>query len=580
MAVKLDSKHVPDFTLRVGSELGDFVLQFRLMEGTPLYKRPWFYIAGWLAFLLVIYFWQIFRMGGLQVNQVRIFFDLFCIFPILLGLWMIFFAQFVLPVHTTSDRWKIVGRLVARLIGSKGPAIFIHNGIQKLGEGEEKRRGAGVLWLDTASAAVTRTAVKFKQVLGPGVHFIDSGEYIAGTIDLHNQTQSLGPREVDKPFDGKTDNQTEEEYFQIQDRRKQVSALTRDGIEIVPNISIMFRVNTGFPGEGQPGSRFGYRTGTAPIDKKNEEEDKQAIRKAILGEGINPNFKPESPRHRMAWNQLPALLAADLWREYAAKFTADQLFDAKQEVPPPPPAPPQLTEEEIDELSRPVQLGEGGDIMQFTTARVLRRVNLWMAGATIRLEGKNGTKNQGRSNGSKSESADGQDKPQMKTAFQVINEMVTARLKQPFVDYLDDTGKRDTGHDPIPSPEYELLRKRGLIVLSAGVSNPRFSPVIEEKVIGQWEANWLGNARKERDQIDRRRSLVETAGLEDALLQYAESMSRALVRENPQDLKAAFKTLLNRTRSLIIRSDQLRRKMSTEQEELDNIIRWIEVNGS
>jgi hypothetical protein len=30
---------------------------------------------------------------------------------------------------------------------------------------------------------------------------------------------------------------------------------------------------------------------------------------------------------------------------------------------------------------------------------------------------------------------------------------------------------------------------------------------------------------------------------------------------------------------MIIRSDQLRRKMSTEQAELDNIIRWIEVNG-
>ena len=168
----------------------------------------------------------------------------------------------------------------------------------------------------------------------------------------------------------------------------------------------------------------------------------------------------------------------------------------------------------------------------------------------------------------------------MKTAFQVINEMVTARLKQPFVDYLDDTGKRDKDRDPIPSPEYDLLQKRGLIVLSAGVSNPRFNPVIEEKVIGQWEANWLGNAKKEKDQIDRRRSLVETAGLEEALLQHAESLSQALVRENPQDLKAAFKTLLNRTRSLIIRSDRLRRKMSTEQEELDNIIRWIEVNGS
>ena len=35
--------------------------------------------------------------------------------------------------------------------------------------------------------------------------------------------------------------------IQIQERRKQVSALTRDGIEVIPNISVMFRVDTGFP---------------------------------------------------------------------------------------------------------------------------------------------------------------------------------------------------------------------------------------------------------------------------------------------------------------------------------------------
>lgn len=580
MAVEFNAQHSHDFTLQVGSKLAHFVIQFMLMEGTPLYKRPWFYIAGWLAFLLVIYFWQVFRMGGIRINQVRILFDLFCIFPVLLGLWMIFFAQFVLPVHTISDRWKIVGRLVSRLLGSKGPAIFIHNGIPKIGEGEEKRKGAGVLWLDTASAAVTRTAVKIKQVLGPGVHFIDSGEYIAGTVDLHIQTQSLGPRESDKPFDEKSETQTDEEYFQVQDRRKQVSGLTRDGIEIVPTVSITFRINTGFPAEGQPGSRFGYRTGPSPKDKKNEEEDRQAIRKAILGEGINPNFKPDSPRHRVSWNQLPALLAVDLWREYLSKFRVDQLFSPTQEVPPPQPSPPQLTEEEVDELSRPVQLGKGGDAMQFATARMLRQVNLWLANATAKLEGKNGANAQPGSNGSHPQNSGEADKPQMKTAFQVINEMIKSRLTQPKVDFLDDTGKRIKNHEPIPSPEFELLQNRGLVVLNVSVGNLRFNPVIDEKVIGQWEANWLASAKHEKEQIDRRRSLIESAGQEEALIQYADSLSRALERENPRDIKETLKTLLIRTRSIILRSDQLRKKMSTEKEELDTIIRWIEVNGS
>ena len=77
------------------------------MDNTPLTKRPWFYIAGWLVFLLVIYGWQILRIGGLQASILYILIDLACIFPAFLGLWVAFFAQFVLPVRTLSDRQKI-----------------------------------------------------------------------------------------------------------------------------------------------------------------------------------------------------------------------------------------------------------------------------------------------------------------------------------------------------------------------------------------------------------------------------------------------------------------------------------------
>ncbi|HEX9837967.1 MAG TPA: hypothetical protein VGA72_01400, partial [Anaerolineales bacterium] len=81
------------------------------MDETPLYKRPWFYIVAWLAFLLVVYGLQIRRMGGIRANLFDIFVDLACVFPILLILWMAFFAQFVLPVRTFRDRQKIFNRL-------------------------------------------------------------------------------------------------------------------------------------------------------------------------------------------------------------------------------------------------------------------------------------------------------------------------------------------------------------------------------------------------------------------------------------------------------------------------------------
>ena len=253
------------------------------MEDTPFYKRPWFYIASWLAILLVVYGWQIYRLGGIQAGLVDIFIDLVFIFPALLFFWIAFFAQFVLPVRTFKDRQKIFSRLLTDLLGGHGPALFIENGVIKEHSGERMKKGPGVLWLDSASAAVTRSAVAIRQTMGPGVHFMESGEYIAGTVDLHIQSQSVGPKESDKPFDKKRDDQTDEEYHHIQDRRKQVSALTRDGIEIIPNVSVSFRVDTGFPKEGQPGSRFGYRTGVTKKAKAEEQKDKEAIRKAILG---------------------------------------------------------------------------------------------------------------------------------------------------------------------------------------------------------------------------------------------------------------------------------------------------------
>ncbi|HJR81309.1 MAG TPA: hypothetical protein VJ821_14660, partial [Anaerolineales bacterium] len=221
------------------------------MDDTRFYRKPWFYIVAWLVILLAAYGLQIRRMGGIRANLFDIFVDLACIFPILLMLWMAFFAQFVLPVRTFRDRQKIFSRLLANFFGSHGPAIFIRNGQLVKREGEERKAGAGVLWLDSASAAVTRTAVAIKQTIGPGVHFLDNFEYIAGTVDLHVQIQALGPKESDKPFEDKKEAQTDEEFHQIQERRKRVSALTRDGIEVIPNISIIFRVDTGFPKEGQ-----------------------------------------------------------------------------------------------------------------------------------------------------------------------------------------------------------------------------------------------------------------------------------------------------------------------------------------
>jgi regulator of protease activity HflC (stomatin/prohibitin superfamily) len=541
------------------------------MDNIPFYKRPWFYIIAWLVVMLIIYGWQV-TSSDHQVTVRDVVIDLACVFPALLMVWMAFFAQFVLPVRTLQDRQKIFDRLIADLFGGHGPAMFIRNGELIKREGEENKKGPGVLWLDSASAAVTRTAVKIKQTIGPGVHFIDNGEFIAGTVDLHIQSDSVGPKEEDEPF-ASMEDMDEGEYDFVQDRRRMVSALTRDGIEVVPRISITFRVDTGFPKEGEPGSRFGYRTGTDKKSRAKEDEDKAAIRKAILGEGINLNYE----RRRVAWNELPSSLAVDVWREYVSKFTLDELFSQEQLVPPPPPELPQPVEEEIDPLSQPVLITSQQTTVQDRLAVLLREVNVIINRMINSMDGTPKVVNTvppvpieiSRP------SAPEKREPTKKTALQVITDMVNARLKNPLVDSLDNNGVRELGKK-VESLEYKLLKERGIAVLSVGINNLKINPEIEETIVNRWSASWFDNAKAESKQIERRQNIIKSAGQEKAIRQYADRLGTDLTRKKPFGVKESLKTLLMRTRTIIINDDQLRKDMVEEQQELEDILRWVE----
>jgi len=542
------------------------------MDSIPFYKKPWFYILLWLVILLAFYGWQFYTTSAEhQVGIWDVLLDLLCIFPALLIFWMAFFAQFVLPVRSLEDRRKIFDRLIADLFGGHGPAMFIRNGEVIKREGEENKKGPGVLWFDTASAAVTRTALKIKQTLGPGVHFIDSGEYIAGTVDLHIQSQTIN---VDNPFMDSDDDIDEDGS---ENRRKKVSALTRDGIEVVPTLSISFRVDTGFPREDESGSRFGYRTGITKKAREDEEKDKEAIRKAILGEGIKPN-EIEPSRKRVAWNELPASLAVDVWREYASKFTLDELFKPEQDVPPQQPEPPQPTAEEIDPLSQPVLVTTNQTTMQDRFAVLLREVNIFLSKIIRWLEDtpkENEAANKPASSAVFRSQSPEKREPIKKTALQVINDMVNDRLKKPEVDVLDDHGKR--GQGVIHSPEYDILKSRGIKVLSVGIGNLRFDPTIEAAIIDRWSASWLNNARAEKDQIERRQNIIKSSGQEKAIRQYADLLCSDLARKKPFGVNETLKALILRTRTIIINNDQLRKDMSEEQQMLEDILRWIEV---
>ena len=139
---------------------------------------------------------------------------------------------------------------------------------------------------------------------------------------------------------------------------------------------------------------------------------------------------------------------------------------------------------------------------------------------------------------------------------------------------LDEHGVRGPG--TAPSWEYQLLQERGIEVLNVSIFNLRFNPAIEETIINRWTATWLQNARAESEQVERKRNLVETAGQEKAIRQYADFLSKDLIQKRPVGIKETLKTLLLRTRTLIMNNPQLRQRMSEEEQDLEDIIRWIE----
>lgn len=526
------------------------------MYEIPIYQKPWFKSVILTVILAGIYIYDLIWQGGLWANILGIALDLI-LFVLLLQVCVFFYSQFILPISTLNDRKKIVSRLWLHSQSAHGPAIFIKNGRKVERAGESNQRGPGVLWVDTASAVVTRTFTTFKQVLGPGVHFIDAKERIASIISLHSQTHNFGPAREDDPFAKLNDNFTEEERIKYQAthaRCMAVRALTRDGIEVFPNISITFKIDAKPAGQGEKGSHFGFNA--------------EAVEKAARSEGINPYSTSEEKR-RVEWNQLPALIAADLWREYLSKFTLTELFDPS--LPPLPDIPQPEKPPAFAPMPRTPLLIKRG-----FAARILRNVNNSLE---KRLDSLIPTETPAIEEPLKSEQppARNTDVPRKQTALQVINRMMNSRLTQAVVAKLDECGRVLEGYDV--SNEYKKLKDRGISVLNVSINRLNFSPVVEGQLLERWKTSWLANARSDQSRIERMNAVYAERGRQKAVLDHAFILSQALTDDNPVNISGAVKTLLQKTQSEIKLNDRLSDRMSGELETLEDLVKWVELKN-
>lgn len=234
-------------------------------------------------------------------------------------LWLIFFAQFIVPLNNLTDRFKIFLRVLFSGTPLHGQYIYLENGTNKdkpepiQTDEERQRKGWGTAVLDTTSAAILKNSVELTRAIGPGVTFLDFSETLGDTINLRPRKTFLGPFDNDKivenPFAPQGSDEEVLSYKARLQRREQTRGYTRDHVEVVPNIFIKFRLDSQWYSNG---SVFGFNP--------------NAVLAALTSRDINARLPVDSSDKLENWDILPGKIASDIWRELLVNFSLQQLF--------------------------------------------------------------------------------------------------------------------------------------------------------------------------------------------------------------------------------------------------------------
>ncbi|MBI4768894.1 MAG: hypothetical protein HY784_00405 [Chloroflexi bacterium] len=257
------------------------------------FRRPWFRVAAPVVGVLLIYALLHYHqpeetLVGWVVDGTA--------FVVLLAGGLALISQFVLPVRSLRERLAAVERMALYVIGAHGPIVFVQDGKLVADAEEIKRSGAGVVLIDGASGAVLERNGKFSRAVGPGVTFTEPGEKIVAVLDLRKQV-----------------------------RAQATQALTRDGITLSANVTAIFSLDPGDQSgaesrEGGGGRRVGATRRVAPTRRKPAYPfDPQAAFRAVYGGVVGD-------REVLPWTELPAIVAAESFRDQVQRLHLDDLF--------------------------------------------------------------------------------------------------------------------------------------------------------------------------------------------------------------------------------------------------------------
>jgi hypothetical protein len=138
---------------------------------------------------------------------------------------------------------------------------------------------------------------------------------------------------------------------------------------------------------------------------------------------------------------------------------------------------------------------------------------------------------------------------------------------------LDEYGRPREGRQ-VASPEYEQLQEMG-IRANANIRRLFFTPDVEERLLNQWTSNWLKNAQRERDQVERVRAQRQRMGQDEAFKEFAVNASQDIGKYFPTTKARAVEMLTHATLRGILRNAAVQRRLTTEPTLLSEIVQWM-----
>ncbi len=457
------------------------------------------------------------RAGAVQIGVT--------ILVLLAGLlfWSLFFPQFLLPVHSITDRLEMVRHFWLYWMGAHGPATFVEDGVRvdraHNGEWDQRlkrifrifraltwpfsylfRRAldgllglySGVIYLDCNSAGVLRNVTGFTRPVGPGVVFTERFEILANAVELRLQNQFAGPLGGESPFAPRLEGEPEKDYQARQMRRNETAGFTRDGIEIVPNVIAIFKLR-GKRSSG--GTEYGC--------------NRTSVWRAVVHEGVNPGAPVDSPRRHVAWNELPVFIAVDLWREYLRLFTLNQLFTPCIKNP-----------------RKPRHPGET-----------------------------------------------------LLTGLEVVCSQMRERMTKQKVLMLNAHGEfLDTyAH----SQEHDLFQERGIEVLAAPVIQLRMPAVVDEGIAARWKERWDLHLSPHFASAGQAQRAVEIGAQRQAWTDFAQASAHLLALrletepKIPPGIDETIELLIRSTQEKTLTEMELQRRLGLDGAKLNDAIAWI-----